>query len=62
MEQKYDYVILDDVYLNEEIELVVGRDIEKIDARNNEITLTYEQLSDIIIDVVRQERQRKGGD
>lgn len=56
---KYDYIIIDNIYLNKEIELVIGRDIEKFDARENEVVMTFEQLSDIIVDAVRCERSRK---
>lgn len=52
----YDYIIIDDIYLNKPIELVIGNDIEKYDRRKDEITLTYEQLAEIIIEAVRNER------
>ena len=57
---KYDYIIIDDIYLIKPIELVIGNDIEKFDSRNDEITLTYEQLEEIIIEAVRNERIGRG--
>ena len=56
---KYDYIIIDDIYLIKPIELVIGNDIEKFDSRKDEITMTYEQLAEIIIEAVRNEREKK---
>lgn len=55
----YNYLFLDDIYFDKPIELVIGNDIEKYDRKSDEITLTYEQLVEIIIEVVRNERMRR---
>lgn len=56
---KYDYIIIDDIYCSEPIELVIGRDVEKFDVRSDEIVMTLEQLSNIIVNAVKTERSRK---
>lgn len=52
MEQEY--IILDDVFLPEQIELYKNMDYIEFNKTDNEVTMTIEQLLDLIVQTVKQ--------
>ena len=55
----YNYIILDDVYFDNEIELHIGPDIINFNKDNNEIIITIEQLIKLLREIISHERNER---
>lgn len=55
-----EYIILDDIFLPEQIELYKNIDYIEFNKTDNEVTMTVEQLLDLIVQTVKQYYKKEG--
>lgn len=58
MEQEY--IILDDIFLPEQIELYKNIDYIEFNKTDNEVTMRVDQLLDLIVQTVKQYYKKEG--